>query len=153
MSLQAVLLAVSGRAGFTVDETKFSPNLQKRFSELQAMRGFLDRASVDVSTLARRLVTARRHVVIPRIVGLVVVFLGLISLPLILPGVLCLGLSAVLYYTDARRVEESLARRRREMESIAGAFDRAVDRAAVEVARELSTGWPSRAETSPIGAP
>ncbi len=153
MSLQSVLLAVSGRVGFTVDETKFSPNLQKRFGELQAMRGFLDKTRVEVNTLAGTLVESRGHVLIPGLTGLLVVVLGVTITPLIVPGALCLGLSGFLYYTDARPVELSLVRKRRELESIAGAFDRAVDRASKEVTKELPTGWPSKPLDGSIGAP
>ena len=91
MSLQTVLLVVSGKVGFTVDETKFSPNLQRRFGELQAMRGFLDKAGVEVNALVRKLVESKREVVIPGLSGLLVVLLGVNVVPLILPGVLCLG--------------------------------------------------------------
>lgn len=148
-----MLLAVSGKVGFTVDETRFSPNLQKRFGELQAMRGFLDKTRVDVNALARTLGESRREVVIPGLTGLLVVLLGVNMMPLILPGALCLGLSGFLYYTHARPVEQSLVRKRRELESIAGAFDLAVDRTSKEVTRELSTGWPSRPLDGSIGAP
>ncbi len=144
MSLQSVLQTVSGRVGFTVDETKFSPNLQKRFGELRAMRGFLDKAGVEVNMLARTLVESRRYVLIPGLTGLLVALLGGTIMPLIVPGALCLGLSGFLYYTDARPLEQSLVRKKRELESIAGAFDAAVDRTAKEVTRELSTGWPSK---------
>ncbi len=153
MSLQSVLLAVSGKVGFTVDETKFSPNLRKRFSELQAMRGFLDKTRVEVNTLAGTLVESRGHVLITGFTGLLVVLLGVTITPLIVPGALCMGLSGLLYYTKARPVEQSLVRKRRELESIAGAFDRAVDRASKEVAKESSTGWPSRPLDGSTSAP
>ncbi len=146
MSLQSVLLAVSGKVGFTVDGAKVSPNLQRRFAELQVMRGFLDKASSEVNTLARVLAESRSHVLIPGLTGLLVVLLGVTSTPLVVPGTLCLGLSGFLYYTDARPVEQSLARKKRELGSIAAAFDRAVERTSKEVARELSapTGWPAK---------
>src|SRR6266849_2772265 len=121
MSLQTVLLVVSGKVGFTVDETKFSPNLQKRFGELQAMRGFLDKTRVEVNTLSRTLAESKREVVIPGLAGLLVVLLGVNTMPLALPGMLCLGLSGFLYYTNARPVEQSLTRKKRELQSIAGA--------------------------------
>ena len=53
MSLQTVLLALSSKVGFTVDETKVSPNLLKRIGELQTMRGFLDQTGVEVNKHAR----------------------------------------------------------------------------------------------------
>src|SRR2546425_7201484 len=116
MSLQTVLLVVSGKVGFTVDETKFSPNLQRRFGELQVMRGFLDKTRVEVDTLARMLAGSRSEVLIPGLAGLLVVLLGVNIVPLVLPGALCLGLSGFLYYTHARPVEQLLVRKKRELE-------------------------------------
>lgn len=148
MSLQSVLLAISDKVGFTVDETKFSPNLQKHFGELQTMHGFLDQTSAEVNTLARTREESRQHVLIPGLIGLLVVFLGVTtSAPLIVPGTLCLGLSCILYYASARPVERSLSRKKRELESITTAFNGAVDRTSKEVAKELSTptGWPAKA--------
>ncbi len=148
MSLQTVLLALSSKVGFTVDETKVSPNLLKRIGELQTMRGFLDQTGVEVSKLARTCRESQRLVLIPGLIGLFVVLLGVTGTPLILPGVLCLGLSGVLYYTGARPVQLSLARKKRELESITTAFNGAVDRTSKDVAKELSkpTGWPAKTE-------
>ena len=145
MSVQSVLLAVSGRVGIAVDETKLSPGLQKRLGELQTTRGFLDRISVEVGTLGRKQEESSRILLVPGIIGLLVVFLGAASAPLILPGMFCLGLAGILYFTTARPVEQSLARKKRELGSITTFFNEAIDRTSKEVARELSspTGWPS----------
>ena len=138
MSRASILSVLSDRVGFPFEESELSPILRRQMTDLVSLKQSLDDAGVIVDDLVRRNGNLGIYTIISILIGVGLIFAGFSNASLILAGIIALAVGAILYYGTLKPVEQTLAGKRKDLATIAVAFDSQVDKISEEVFQQLS---------------